>query len=167
MPVTKESLTFLTPILVEGVAYWASTHKTSDMSGKYEINITNIEDKQILKQLKEFGRLKKGEGEHRGDWGYYITPKNRKQPTVYTPEKTLLDPNSFIPNGSRVKVVVKPYTNSMGTFLTFSNVFITEMAEGGGYDKNSELKMLGIDPTSVDDVEATRAYAGDEDPFDV
>ena len=96
-------------MIVRGTAKWASVFDVNEMSGKYQVDICNL-DKETIKTLEKVGlSVKKGEG-NKEDQGMYITAKASKyRPKVVDNLGTPMDGTVLIGNGSKIKASINPF----------------------------------------------------------
>jgi len=96
-------------MIVRGTAQWAHVFEPNEMSGKYQVDICNI-DKPTAKALRNVGiDVKKGTGD-KADKGEYIVAKSgRYAPKVMDRSRAVMDGTTLIGNGSKIKVSINPY----------------------------------------------------------
>ena len=130
-------------MIVRGTAKWASVFDVNEMSGKYQVDICNL-DKETIKTLEKVGlSVKKGEGD-KEDQGMYITAKASKyRPKVVDNLGTPMDGTVLIGNGSKVKVQCKPW----------------EINRNGQAFKGLELQAVQV-------IDLVQYSSGDGDEFD-
>jgi hypothetical protein len=121
-------------MIIKGKAMWAYTSKVNDLSKKYQMDITELSQADC-KALKAAGvQLKKGDKDKAG-WGFYVTAKSVRPVTVVDGKKAPLQAE-YIPNGSVVKVSVRPfeyeYKKQKGIALGLQAVMVLELAESAG-----------------------------------
>ena len=96
-------------VVVKGAAMWASLHEVNKMSDKYQIDICNL-DKKDVTALEGFGiPVHKGEGEKK-EKGRYVTAKTKLLPKVMDSAKNPWPSGTVVGNGSTVKCSISPYT---------------------------------------------------------
>tara|TARA_Y100000593_G_C4228426_1_gene295688 strand:+ start:531 stop:947 length:417 start_codon:yes stop_codon:yes gene_type:complete len=96
-------------MIVYGTAEWANVFEPNKMSGKYQMDICQL-DKNTVKALQDEGlEIKQGEGE-KAHKGFFITAKTKLPPKVMDSQKNIWPSEKLIGNGSKVKVSVNPYS---------------------------------------------------------
>ena len=95
-------------VVVKGDAMWASLHEVNKMSDKYQIDICNL-DKKDVKSLEALGiSVRVGEGE-KADKGHFITAKTKLVPKVMDSAKNPWPSGTVVGNGSTVKCSISPF----------------------------------------------------------
>ena len=96
-------------MIVRGTAQWAHVFEPNELSGKYQVDICNI-DKKTDKQLQSVGiSVKSGDGE-KAEKGQYITAKSGKYaPRVLDRRGHVMDGSTLIGNGYKVKASIRTY----------------------------------------------------------
>ena len=99
-------------MIVRGTAQWASVFDVNEMSGKYQVDICNL-DKDTVKDLEKRGlTVKKGQ-DNKKEYGSYITAKSSKYaPKVLDNMAQPMDGSVLIGNGSKIKASIKSQSNS-------------------------------------------------------
>ncbi len=95
-------------MVIKGTAQWACVHEPNDLSGKFQVDICQL-DKATVKKLKDVGiEVRQGEGdkEHKGS---FIVAKTKRRPKVMDAAKNIWPSNLLIGNGSTVKCSVTPF----------------------------------------------------------
>jgi|TARA_R110000787_G_scaffold240714_2_gene346895 hypothetical protein len=97
-------------MIVRGTAQWASVFDVNEMSGKYQVDICNL-DKDTVKDLEKRGlTVKKGQ-DNKKEYGSYITAKSSKYaPKVLDNMAQPMDGSVLIGNGSKIKASINPYS---------------------------------------------------------
>lgn len=121
--------------IIEGIAYW--THiaepntKGAYPSGKYEINVGNLDEKNI-KVIKDMGMEKKLQ--NKGDeQGTYVKLKNKRRPKLINALKEEYPEGTLVGNGSKVKVGINVYeAGKFGKQLGVNVIQVLELVEYGG-----------------------------------
>lgn len=90
------------PIKVKAIAMWASTKKVNELSGKYQIELTQLSDSAV-KKLEELGI----EAQNKPEKGWYINCKSNHPIKAYDTDGDELD--DIIGNGSEVIAVLGSY----------------------------------------------------------
>lgn len=91
------------PVKIKAVAMWASTKKVNDLSGKFQIELTNLSDAAVKKLEDELGL----EAQRKDEKGWYITCKSNHPIKAYDTDGDELD--DLIGNGSEVTAVLGAY----------------------------------------------------------
>ena len=95
-------------MVIKGTAQWACVHEPNDLSGKFQVDICQL-DKATVKKLEDVGiEVRQGEGdkEHKGS---FIVAKTKRRPKVMDAAKNIWPSNLLIGNGSTVKCSVTPF----------------------------------------------------------
>ena len=95
-------------MVIKGTAQWAHVHEPNDLSGKFQVDICQL-DKATVKKLEDVGievRQGEGEKEHKGS---FIVAKTKRRPKVMDAAKNIWPSNLLIGNGSTVKCSVTPF----------------------------------------------------------
>ena len=95
-------------MVIKGTAQWACVHEPNDLSGKFQVDICQL-DKATGKKLEGVGiEVRQGEGdkEHKGS---FIVAKTKRRPKVMDAAKNIWPSNLLIGNGSTVKCSVTPF----------------------------------------------------------
>tara|TARA_R100000008_G_C3583569_1_gene170409 strand:+ start:116 stop:589 length:474 start_codon:yes stop_codon:yes gene_type:complete len=95
-------------MVIKGTAQWACVHEPNDLSGKFQVDICQL-DKATVKKLEGVGiEVRQGEGdkEHKGS---FIVAKTKRRPKVMDAAKNIWPSNLLIGNGSTVKCSVTPF----------------------------------------------------------
>lgn len=178
--------------VIKGIARWASLSKPNDMSGKYQIDVCNL-DKKAIAQLKEDGisnvRQDKPSDEDYESKETFVTMRSSavsKQGETLDPPKTVdakknpLPRGTLIGNGSVIKVVYDPFEwthkAKAGISAGLRIVQVLELEEykgGSGLDDLEEEegyateKVEGTDELDADDDdgEGGEGEGDDEIPF--
>ena len=116
-------------VKLKAVVMWCQNKEPNEMSGKYQINLTQLSDAAVeaLEKLNI-------EVKEKDDSGKYITCKSS------TPIKVLDEDgdeiNEKIGNGSKAKCIVNSYEwkykNKKGVSPSLKKIVITELIEFGG-----------------------------------
>jgi hypothetical protein len=135
-------------MIVRGTAMWASVFDghPNALSGKYQIDICNLEDETVT-ELEESGVTVKTD-EHKG---MFVTAKGKYPPKVMDSAKSLWDKDDrgVIGNGSTVKASCRPYpwtfkgTSGMGLglnqLMVLKHVMYEEDLEAEDTDFDDEV----------------------------
>ena len=125
-------------MIVRGTAQWAHVFEPNELSGKYQVDICNL-DKKTVKQLQSVGiSVKSGDGE-KAEKGQYITAKSGKYaPRVLDRRGHVMDGSTLIGNGSKVKIQFKEWeTTWQGQAfkgLDFQAMQVIDLVEFGSPD---------------------------------
>jgi len=128
---------------IKGTAYWASINEHNSMSGKYQIDIGNL-DKATVKALKAEGvNVKTDEPkEGRPDRGDFITCKTQYRPRVIDAKKHVMPKDFLIGNGSLINASVEAFsgTNKFGPYsgVNFKTVQVVKLVEYKGTSSDDE-----------------------------
>ena len=126
-------------MIVRGIAEWASVFEPNNLSGKYQVDICQL-DKTAIKDLKSVGiDVKKGEGD-KADKGEYITAKSGKYaPKVWDRKKNEMSGEISIGNGSEIKASIKPYEwtfkGKSGVSPGLNSLMVLSLIPYGGDDE--------------------------------
>ena len=138
-------------MIVRGIAEWASVFEPNNLSGKYQVDICQL-DKTAIKDLKSVGiDVKKGEGDKAGK-GAYITAKSSKYaPKVWDRKKNEMHGHELIGNGSEIKASIKPYEWSFkgksGISPGLNSLMVLSLVP---YDNDDELEVEDDDEVPFD-----------------
>jgi hypothetical protein len=93
------------PIKLEAEIQWAFLNKKSEMSDRYQVDLTNLSEKAVA-ALEAVG-IKVLNREDKPEKGWYITVKSTNEIKAFDPKgKQITD---LIANGSKATALVKPY----------------------------------------------------------
>lgn len=126
-------------MIVRGTAQWASVFEPNELSGKFQIDVCNL-NTETVKSLKSVGiDAKKGTGD-KADKGRFITAKSKKYPPkVMDRRAQAMDGSILIGNGSEVKVSIRPYAwtfgDKTGVGAGLNSVMVTSLVEYGGSEE--------------------------------
>ena len=125
-------------MIVRGTAKWASVFEPNVMSGKYQVDICNLDDKTI-KELKKHGLDVKKGTDKKEDQGHYITAKASKYaPRVLNNKREVMDGSDLIGNGSTIKVSITPFKwnfqGKSGVSAALNSLMVVKLEEYGGGD---------------------------------
>ena len=125
-------------MIVRGKAEWASVFEPNELSGKYQVDICNL-DKKTVKELESVGiDVKTGEGE-KAEKGRYIIAKSAKYPPKIVDNRgDVIDATVLIGNGSQIKASIRPYEwnfkGKAGVGAGLNSLMVTSLVEYGGLD---------------------------------
>jgi len=109
--------------------YWAFLSETNNLSGKYQVDVCNLSDKQVEKLEDEGIKVRTKDD----DRGYFITCKSAKYPiTAYDKNGDTITVK--VANNSKADVLVKPYswkspTGQKGTSAGIVKLVVTDLIE--------------------------------------
>lgn len=95
-------------VVVHGKIMWAHLDKENEMSGKYQLDICQLDDADA-KLLEAAGLDVKEGGEKKPTHGRYVTPKATRQVTVVDANKDAWDDLGNIGNETEAKVCIRAY----------------------------------------------------------
>ena len=114
-------------MIVKGVAEWACVHSPNQLSNKYQIDICQL-DKKDIKALEDSGvTVKNGSGDKAGK-GSYVTAKTVRPPKIMDAAKKEWPNTIMIGNGSTVKCSVTPFE---WVFQKKSGVSVLDFKDAG------------------------------------
>ena len=123
-------------IKINATIQWAFFSKVNEMSGKFQVDLTNL-SKAAVAALKEMGIEVKTKEDDPAK-GYYITCKSAKPMRVFLDTGEKLSEDIQVANGSKATVVVGYYEwtfkNKKGRSPSAEKIVITELLEYGGSD---------------------------------
>lgn len=94
-------------MIVNAIAQWACLAKPNEMSGKFQVDLTQLDEKDVAQLAAAGVPVSFGKGKKEG-YGNYITVKSERPVAVVTTTKTPFDA-AKLGNGSKVKASVKPF----------------------------------------------------------
>ena len=125
---------------IKGKAYWVYNRRPNEMSGKYQIDIANL-DAKTVKSLKKMKLPLMNKDDERGD---YITLKSSFPYKIVDAKKNELDEEFSVGNGSTVIAVFETYEyepqndNQTGVGAGPRIIQILELVEFEGSEKYLE-----------------------------
>lgn len=124
---------------------WANLNQVNDMSGKYQVDLSNLSDKavdELAKEGIEAREATKAEDER----GVYITCKSNYAIPAYYEDGSEVPTNIKIGNGSLAVATVKPFAwefkGKKGVSATISRLTITKLIEYGA-EENADTDLAG------------------------
>ena len=93
------------PVKFEAEVQWAFFTKKNEMSGKYQVDLTNLSENAV-KALTDAG-LEPRNREDKPEKGWYITVKSTNEIKAFDPKGNQI--TDLIANGSKATALVKPY----------------------------------------------------------
>jgi len=149
-------------VIVEGTVYWANLASKNEMSGKYQVDLGNL-DKSAAKTLKGEGiklRTDNNTDEKKPMKGTFITAKSQYPIKIVFKDGVEQVGADEIGNGTRAKFKVNAFewNNKFGTGISagITKIMITDLVKYEVMDDDDEDDDWGEDVASED---------GD-DPFD-
>lgn len=96
-------------VIVEGTLEWAHLAKTNEMSGKYQVDVCQL-DKKSVKALEDAGLIvQDGKAKGKESKGRYVTPKATRPVTVVDSKKNTFEDLEAIGNGTKAKVAIRAF----------------------------------------------------------
>lgn len=96
-------------VVIEGVLEWAHLAKPNEMSGKFQVDVCQL-DKSAIKELKAAGlEVQDGAKKGKEGKGFYVTPKATRPVTIVDSMKNSLDCADAIGNGTKAKVAIRAF----------------------------------------------------------
>ena len=148
-------------MVIKGTAQWAHVHEPNDLSGKFQVDICQL-DKATVKKLEDVGievRQGEGEKEHKGS---FIVAKTKRRPKVMDAAKNIWPSNLLIGNGSTVKCSVTPFDwtfkKKSGISASLNSLMVVDF-------KSADMSGTG-DLVAEDDGFVLGDLEGDEIPFE-
>lgn len=120
---------------------WANLNNVNEMSGKYQVDLTNLSDKAVSELAKDglVARESDKEGDERG---VYITCKSNYAIPAYLEDGTEIGKDVLVGNGSEAVVTVRPFSwefkGKKGTSATIVKLTITKLIKYGEEDSDEE-----------------------------
>lgn len=93
------------PIKFEAEVQWAFFNKKSEMSGKYQVDLTNLSD-EAVKALQDVG-LEPRQSETKPEKGWFLVAKSNYE--IKPVDKKGNEIKDAVGNGSKAVAYVKPY----------------------------------------------------------
>lgn len=121
--------------VVRGTVMYQALNKPNDLSGKYQIDLCQL-DKKAVKTLEGLG-LEVHDGDKKGKekHGRYITPKANRQVTMVDADKNSWDVEQLLGNGTLVNACVRAYEyNHMGKSGVAVGLQAVQVLEHVSYD---------------------------------
>lgn len=115
------------PIKFEAEVQWAFFNKKSEMSGKYQVDLTNLSNGAV-KALQEAG-LEPRQREDKPEKGWFITAKSNYE--IKPIDNSGIEITDPVGNGSRAIALIKPYEwswkNKKGVSPSLVKIIITDL----------------------------------------
>lgn len=148
-------------MVIKGTAQWAHVHEPNDLSGKFQVDICQL-DKATVKKLEENNiEVRRGEGEKENK-GSFIVAKTKRRPKVMDAAKNVWPSNILIGNGSTVKCSVTPFDwtfkKKSGISASLNSLMVVDF-------KSADMSGTG-DLEAEDDGFVLGDLEGDEIPFE-
>jgi hypothetical protein len=142
------------PIKIRALAMWANLNEPNEMSGKYQVDLTNL-SKAAVAALEGLGLdVRKGDGK-KEEMGFYITCKSTQPIRLYDSDGTQV--NSRMGNGSEVTAVVGAYDwtfkNKKGKSAALKKLVVTNFIAFEGSGDNDAVDVdSGVTDMAEDEV---------------
>ncbi|CAB4240900.1 hypothetical protein UFOVP22_24 [uncultured Caudovirales phage] len=120
---------------------WSNLHHVNEMSGKYQVDLTNLSDKAIEELAKD--GITAVESKKAGDErGVYITCKSTYPILAYYDDGSEVPSNIQIGNGTLAVATIKPYEwnfkGKTGVSPTIVRLIVTKLIEYGNEEFDDE-----------------------------
>ena len=115
-------------VKIKAEIMWAYLTKPNEMSGKYQVDLVNLNKEQV-EAIEKTGVLVK----QKDDKGFYVTCKSSNyEITPYDKNGEVIGSGVKVGNGSRADLVVKPYswkspTGQSGMSLGISKLIVKDL----------------------------------------
>jgi hypothetical protein len=142
------------PIKIRAKAMWACLSEPNEMSGKYQLDLTNL-SKAAVAALEGLGlEVRKG-SDKKEDMGFYITCKSTQPIRLYDADGTELK-GVRMGNGSEVTAVVGSYEwsfkNKKGKSAALKKLVVTDLIVYGGEGDDAVDVDSGVADLEEDEV---------------
>lgn len=115
------------PIKFEAEVQWAFFNKKSEMSGKYQVDLTNLSESAV--EALESAGLAPRQREDKPEKGWFITAKSNYE--IKPVDKDGNEITDLVANGSRAVALIKPYEwswkNKKGVSPSLVKIVITDL----------------------------------------
>jgi len=115
------------PVKFEAEVQWAFFNKKNEMSGKYQVDLTNLSENAV-KALTDAG-LEPRNREDKPEKGWFITAKSNYE--IKPVDKAGNEITDAVGNGSKAVALIKPYAwswkNKKGVSPSLVKIIITEL----------------------------------------
>jgi hypothetical protein len=115
------------PIKFEAEVQWAFFNKKSEMSGKYQVDLTNLSTGAV--EALEAAGLEPRKREDKPEKGWFITAKSNYE--IKPVDKDGNEITDLVANGSRAVALIKPYEwswkNKKGVSPSLVKIIITDL----------------------------------------
>jgi len=115
------------PVKFEAEVQWAFFNKKNEMSGKYQVDLTNLSENAV-KALTDAG-LEPRNREDKPEKGWFITAKSNYE--IKPVDKAGNEITDAVGNGSKAVALIKPYEwswkNKKGVSPSLVKIIITDL----------------------------------------
>ena len=115
------------PVKFEAEVQWAFFTKKNEMSGKYQVDLTNLSENAV-KALTDAG-LEPRNREDKPEKGWFITAKSNYE--IKPVDKSGNEITDIVGNGSKAVALIKPYEwswkNKKGVSPSLVKIIITDL----------------------------------------
>lgn len=115
------------PIKVEAEVQWAFFNKKNEMSGKFQVDLTNLSDNAV-KALQDAG-LEPRSRSDKPEKGWFITAKSNYE--IKPVDKNGDEITDIVGNGSKAVALIKPYEwswkNKKGVSPSLVKIIISDL----------------------------------------
>lgn len=115
------------PIKVEAEVQWAFFNKKNEMSGKFQVDLTNLSDNAV-QALKDAG-LEPRSRSDKPEKGWFITAKSNYE--IKPVDKNGNEITDIVGNGSKAVALIKPYEwswkNKKGVSPSLVKIIINDL----------------------------------------
>jgi len=115
------------PVKFEAEVQWAFFNKKNEMSGKYQVDLTNLSENAV-KALTDAG-LEPRNREDKPEKGWFITAKSNYE--IKPVDKAGNEITDSVGNGSKAVALIKPYEwswkNKKGVSPSLVKIIITDL----------------------------------------
>ena len=129
------------PIKIAAVFEWANTNRVNDMSGKFQIDCTNLSE-EAVKAVEAVGGAVRSREDKPEKGNYFTAKSNYEIPVVDTSGNEIKE---AIGNGSKGHIIIQPYPwtfrGKSGIGLGASKVVVTTLVhyEDGGEEVDDDI----------------------------
>jgi hypothetical protein len=124
------------PIKVEAEVQWAFFNKKNEMSGKFQVDLTNLSDNAV-KALQDAG-LEPRNREDKPEKGWFITAKSNYE--IKPVDKNGTEITEIVGNGSKAVALIKPYEwswkNKKGVSPSLVKIIINDLKVYNNTEEN-------------------------------
>ena len=124
------------PIKVEAEVQWAFFNKKNEMSGKFQVDLTNLSDNAV-KALQDAG-LEPRNREDKPEKGWFITAKSNYE--IKPVDKNGTEITEIVGNGSKAIALIKPYEwswkNKKGVSPSLVKIIINDLKVYNNTEEN-------------------------------
>jgi hypothetical protein len=134
------------PVAIKAVAFWASLKETNKLSGKYQLDLSQLSD-QAVELLQSMGIKVHDKGDERGK---FVTAKSKNPIRCYDTDGDEI--YEAVGNGSKLKCVVGYYdwtgpTGKKGRSVNLAKMIVTDLVvfdKSGGGDSGGYAAMEAV-----------------------